>query len=336
MINAELTVSGIIMCCDESIVGLNLGRGYTIRKLALGSLPFKDRITNGQGTLNADYYGSRLIKDGTVYFMCICKETKIQIEGPRFTGGMQVFTDKEMMCEEEISQHANDEMQYLNQVINLLRLFKAGNIGFADVFFTYKFKMLGIMDNTVNNSSYNKTRNTIDARRYVLSTQEIGACNQFIVDFIGAPYVLMENSINEFAWGLEQIDVATGFEQYTTALEMTLLAQNQTGKKQALANRVAAMLGSNQADIIALHQKMIDFYRYRSESLHEGDGSNITLSELQDMEEIVRQVLKVCLIRCKREISQNSCVTWETIKNALIADLMNQVINLKAQGILPT
>lgn len=37
MINVNVSISGIIMCCDESLCGLNLGRGYTIEKCNLGS-----------------------------------------------------------------------------------------------------------------------------------------------------------------------------------------------------------------------------------------------------------------------------------------------------------
>ena len=30
MVDVNVTVSGIIMCCDESVCNVNLGRGYTI------------------------------------------------------------------------------------------------------------------------------------------------------------------------------------------------------------------------------------------------------------------------------------------------------------------
>lgn len=146
----------------------------------------------------------------------------------------------------------------------------------------------------------------------------------------------MKDSIDEFSWGLEQIDVPTGFEQYTTALEMTLLPQNQSGKKQMLANRISAMLGNTPVEVQQLHQKVLNFYRFRSESLHEGDGSNITDSELHDLENITREVLKKCLIRCKIEYDSNSDVTWNEIKDMIMNDLIAQVTSLKNAGILPT
>lgn len=41
MVDVNVTVSGIIMCCDESVCNVNLGRGYTIEKCPLDELPFK-------------------------------------------------------------------------------------------------------------------------------------------------------------------------------------------------------------------------------------------------------------------------------------------------------
>lgn len=58
------------------------------------------------------------------------------------------------------------------------------------------------------------------------------SCNQFLSDYHGSEYTIFKNCIDEFVWGLEQVDIATGFEQFTTALEMTLLDHHQRGKKK--------------------------------------------------------------------------------------------------------
>ena len=91
---------------------------------------------------------------------------------------------------------------------------------------------MGFIKNTLDHSSHNETRNTIANEKFTLNEAEIVACNQWINDYCNVPYALLKNSIDEFSWGLEQIDVPTGFEQYTTALEMTLLPQNQPGKNR--------------------------------------------------------------------------------------------------------
>ena len=38
MINANVSIAGIIMCCDESLRNLTLGRGYVIEKCNLDTL----------------------------------------------------------------------------------------------------------------------------------------------------------------------------------------------------------------------------------------------------------------------------------------------------------
>ena len=134
---------------------------------------------------------------------------------------------------------------------------------------------------------------------------------------------------------MEQTDEATGFEQYTTALEMTMLATGQQGKKQVLSKRTAVLLESNPADITALYNRMLDFYRFRSESLHEGDGQNITSAELLEMEGIVRRVIQKYLSYVSSRIALRPTVTWDELKTEKINDLKNDVQAAVSAGILP-
>lgn len=41
MIDVRVSVSGIIMCCDESLCDLNIGRGYIIEKNEFDTLFLK-------------------------------------------------------------------------------------------------------------------------------------------------------------------------------------------------------------------------------------------------------------------------------------------------------
>ena len=151
------------------------------------------------------------------------------------------------------------------------------------------------------------------------------SCNQFLIDYQGSEYAMLKNCIDEFVWGLEQIDVATGFEQFTTALEMTLLGHNQPGKKEVLSKRVAVMLESTPTAIDQMYARMKTFYRFRSESLHEGDGQNISKAELFEMEAIVRRILIKCIERIKQELQTNASVTWSEVKTIIINDLKSRV-----------
>lgn len=335
MIDVNVSVFGILMCCDESVLGLNLGHGYSIAKMKYEDIPVKDKISDGNGHLSTDYFGSRIIEPDGVYFMCIRKDAAFQINGIELSGHMQIITDENIMCAEKLSAYTGSEMDYLNEQVNLCRLFHAGNIGFRDVFFTYHHRVLGI-NNTFNNNSHNQTRNVIDNRRWHLCDDELSAANQWLSDYTGTPYSVLKSCIDMFSWGLEQIDPATGFEKYTTALEMVLLETDAQAKKQRLANRTSVLIGSDNTEITAIHQKMLSYYRYRSESLHEGDDSNISDAELKELEEITRRVLKKVLIRCKAEITNEPCITWGGIKDRIINDLISHVSSLKSTGVLPS
>ncbi len=334
MIDVSVSVFGILMCCDESICGLNLGHNYSIVKMKYEDIPIREKICDGGGKLNTDYLGSRLIEPDGIYFMCITKRDTFQIEDIQLSGGVVVLTDETLMRPDELSRYTASEMEYLNAQINLCRVFHAGNIGFRDVYFTYQHNTLGIK-NTFNNNSHNQTRNVIDSRKWQLCADEVVDINRWLSDYAGAPYQLLKNGIDEFSWGLEQIDLATGFEKYTTTLEMILLEKNATGKKQKLANRVSVFIGVDNATITALHQKMLNYYRFRSESLHEGDGSNISDVELKELETITRSVVKEALIRCRLANLKDPTASWNSIKKEIINDLVSQIITLKSVGVLP-
>lgn len=333
LIDVTVKITAIIMCCDESILNIDLGNGYTIEKCYYDDFPFKSEIENGKNQLCIEYIGSRLHDEKGSYFFCLKKEDVFSIEGPKIVPGA-VITDKTCQCEEEIGAYQEKEGQYLCMMFSLLRLYKNGNIGLYQTFFNYKFNVLGFINNTQNHTSKSGTRNAYDERKYMLATEDVELCNQFLKDYKSQIYSIMKPIIDEFVWGLEQIDVPTGFEQYTTALEMALLPVNQPGKKQMLSNRIAVLLGKNDAEIAGIHDKMLKFYRYRSESLHEGDGSNISMQEFVEMENFVRQTIVAIMQKCKCQLTLDNTITWIDVKNDLMNELISKVENKKNAGIL--
>lgn len=332
--DVTVTIDGIILYCDESISALQLGNGYIVKKTYLDEIPYKNKITDGNGNLTISYMGSRLRDDNGVYFMCIHKDETYQIQPPLLGSGI-VLTDRDMMCPEQLETYKEKEVEFLNRKISLLQLFKKGNIGFKEIFFEHRFTLMGFINNTQKQTSNNVTRNIVDNTVFTLTSEEAVKCNQFIRDYSGNEYDLLKNCIDEFTWGLEQIDIPTGFEQYTTALEMIFLAIDQQGKKEVLSKRASVLLESDPIKIQALYYKIKNFYRYRSESLHEGDGRNITAAELKEMEEIVRKVLLKYLDFCKTAITNNTSISWEAIKENKINDLKVAVQMAKNAGTLP-
>ncbi len=333
MIDVNVSVFGILMCCDESVIGLDLGRHYSIAKIKYDEIPIKGKISDKNGNISIDYFGSQIVETDGIYFMCIRKDDIFQINGLQISRHAQAFTNNDIMCTDELYAYASLETEYLNKQINLCRLFHTGNIGFRDIHFTYHHNILGI-NNTLKSNIHNQTRNVIDNRKWHLCDDELFAANHWLSDYAGAPYSILRDCIEMFSWGLEQTDPSTGFEKYITALEMLMLRNNEKGKKQKLANRTSVMIGSDNAAIDAICQKMDSYYRFRSESLHEGRYRNISDVELKELESITRHVLKKVLIRCKAEINNEPCITWERIKERIINDLISQVVSLRNTGIL--
>lgn len=334
MITVNVTIDGIILHCDDSVENLEIGNGYKIEKKYFSDLSYKNKITDGEGNLTINYLGSQMKDEKGIYFMCLHKNDHYEIQLPERNVGV-ALTNDDLMCEQQLSEYKQKEMNYLHKIFSLLHLFKKGNIGFVQLFFVHKFTVFGFINQNMKQTDNSISKNIIEDTLFSLSSREITECNAFLSRVTNQEFNLIKENIDEFIWGLEQADISTGFEQYTTALEMTLLAKGERGKKEALSKRVAILLESDTQKIQDLYGKMKNFYRYRSESLHEGNDQNITISELKDLEEITRCVLIKYLEFCKTAILIDSTVTWDTIKREKISDLKNSVSVAISANILP-
>ena len=147
MSQVNVLIYGVILYCDDSILDIELGNGYVLEKRYLDELPFKDKITDGEGKLTINYMGSQLSDEKGKYFICIRKEDTYSVEMPEIKPGM-VLTDSDFMCEDQINEYKKNQMQYLHKVFSLLHLFKAGNIGFIQLFFEQKYTAMGFITNT--------------------------------------------------------------------------------------------------------------------------------------------------------------------------------------------
>lgn len=132
MIDVNVTINGGILYCDDSVLGLQLGNGYSIVKTYIDDLPFKDKIMDGRGQLTIAYFSSVRSDENGKYLICLKKEDVHQIENP--LKGPGVYTDKDMRCDNQIEAYNQKENEHLHKVFSLLRLFKAGNIGTKQIF----------------------------------------------------------------------------------------------------------------------------------------------------------------------------------------------------------
>lgn len=359
--NIQVKINTVLLYADESILALNIGNGYAIEKTRIEVLPIFERITDRRGQLDINYLGSKLTAPDVVdpetfrpivSLVHLHKEDTFAVEPSIIEKGMQ-YSDSQLDCHEQLDTYQDEEFMYLNSIVSLLQIFKKGNIGLKEVFFEFKYTIMNFMNQTKNGCIDIQDANIVRKTKYILLPDEVVVCNSFIAMhmginpdgtrrfnsdgswYISPEFRMMNLIINEFTFGLKQIDIPTGFEQFTTALEMTFLFTNERGKKEALSRRTAVLLGNTDIEVTVLYNKMKNFYRYRSESLHEGDGSNITDVELEELEDIVRKVIQKYLIFCEAEITANPRTTGDIVKAKKIDDLKNLVIGYKMRGILP-
>ena len=331
----KATINGIILYCDESVNKLNIGNSYKIEKKYLDEISYKDRLVDNRGILLPQYIGSQRQDDHGIYFMCIHKEDEYEIDiSKMYEPNKRISTD-DLLFKDQLYAYKEKEISYLYRKISLLRLFKEGNIGFYELFIIHNFKLMGLINQKLDQTDHSLTKNIVDGTFFTLSDTEAAKCNTFIQNVTDKEYDLMKENIKVFMEGVEQQIDSTKLEKYTTVLNMTLLKNNEDTIKAAIAKRTAVLLETDTTKIFELYNKMIFFYKSRSASTHEGNYNAITKSDLEEYEQIVRRVLIKYLGFCRNEISNNPSTTWNEIREKKAYDLKIVVTTAISRNILP-
>ncbi|MCH5301061.1 MAG: hypothetical protein J1E56_07060 [Ruminococcus sp.] len=259
-------------------------------------------------------------------FICLIKEWIHTITLRPLTPNKPyvITSSPEPYVNEQLESYSDSEIDYIYKIFNLLRLFKDGNIGFKEIFIKHSYSAYGLIDQNFNIKSVNENRNLADIKIFSLAPNEVSSCNDFLQKYCSKPYDFLKPCIDKFMWGMD-LDTSTGFEQFASTLEMLLLNKNEQNKKEKLSKRVAVLLGTDSSNITSLYHKMKSFYKYRSESIHEGITNNINVLVYAELKEIVRSVLKKYLQICYTNLISKSHITWPSIKRSTITYLKNEV-----------
>lgn len=331
--DVDVTIDGILLTTNESIAQINIGKGYLIEKIKFEDFKYYSDIVDGKNRLIIDYYNSRILEEvdnsEQIYFMCF-KKTDNFVAQKNVEGSTLTITTEPFFAE-DIQKYMDDEFEYINSIISKLQVYKTGNIGIHKVYFKFKYCFIG--ENTFTNTIWIKDANTINPPKYILSENESIDFGDFAIKYDHC-FRLSKSIIDEFCFGLKQIDNATAFEQYTTSLEMFMLEKNCPNKKQCLSKRTAVALYNSDADVTAACMRMQNYYKFRSESLHEGDFSNITKVELEELENIARLLIKQFLEYMHMCISSNPNETLATVKSKWITMLKSKVTAFQSRGLL--
>lgn len=335
-IEVKVTINAIVLFADESVTKIDWGHGYHVLKLESENFPCFDRIIDAQGKISDDYFPSRILEqvngNNVISFYCLQKQDVFFVPSPQMQPG-KIYSNLDLERTSYLDKYKDEEFTYLYKVISLLQIYKDGNIGFKDIFFNFNYSLLGLFKNSFSATINIKDANTIKRKFYALSEAEVSAWVQFRNDNLNSSFLIMKDIVDVFTFGLKQIDGATAFEKYTTALEMIFLAKNQQCKKEVLSKRIAALLGQNDIEIVTIYKSMKTYYRYRSESLHEGEASNITNLELDSLSDITRRSIRRVFLICNNEIAADNSITWCQVKANLIKALKTQVETLTCRGL---
>lgn len=329
----DVTINGILLNTSESIAHINIGNGYSIEKAKFEDFQYYLDMIDGKSKLVSDYYNSRIIEEVDhqehIYFMCFKKTDSFIAH--RNVEGNTISINQESFFKNDIEKYKDDEFNYIDKIISKLKVFKSGNIGINKVYFEFKYSFIG--NNTFNSTIWMKDANTINPKKYILTEDECKEFNNFSIKYDSC-FDLSKNIIDEFCFGLKQVDDATAFEQFTTSLEMFMLEQNCQNKKQCLSKRTAVALFTADTDVLVTCTKMQSYYKFRSESLHEGDFSNITKVELNELENITRLLIKQFLEYMFVCIASKPSETLATIKTKWIKMLKTRVMAYQSRGML--
>ena len=81
MVNVNVEISGIVQNCDESLLSIQFGNGYSLEKIYFDELTFQGKIVDGYGRIDVQYSNSRMYDNEKLYFICLKKHDNFQILG---------------------------------------------------------------------------------------------------------------------------------------------------------------------------------------------------------------------------------------------------------------
>lgn len=332
MVTVNVSIEAVVLNCDESVKSLELERGYSIEKKCICELNNKKRIRNELKEILYEYSFSKIANGSKeLEFMILSKQETISLNIPQsmlilYCSNLLVSLEEE----QELVKYIDIEHDYLNKVFSMLTVSKKGDIWLKDIFFTFECSEL--WGKPVVQNKLWVTNKVIKRCSFTLPQDEIAKINTEIQRVNSQEFNLLYDVITKFVWGTEQIDLATGVEQYITALEMIFLLSQQKGKKGCLARRYAVLKGETREEREELYESMLKFYEYRSDSLHEGIVDNIDIEVVNKLEAITRESVAEALDSCKSFLAEKPQGSVLDFKRQFVEGLKDRVTQCMQQG----
>ncbi|MBH5318472.1 hypothetical protein I6N90_11715 [Paenibacillus sp. GSMTC-2017] len=337
-IEVNVKVACIVLGADVSLIQINDVDGFSFQKVSVADFKYKDKILLANQKINNKYYLSQLQSDlndtDSSSFVCLTKEVNFTVRCPDVlaTNGVVRITDK-FGDLPELVDFQDEQFELINRIISKLMLLKNLDIGIFEVFYEFSYSYFNINFNKLNTILIEDAKSLI-TKKYKIETTELGDINDFLSDY-NQSYRILKSIIDGFTYSFKLLDNAKSFEQLISVLEIMLLPRNQQKKKETLSKMVAVLVGKDDADIKNIYYKLKSFYRYRSESTHEGIDVNIGINELVELKELTRLSILRYINEAEKSLQSNSQVTFEELKLNLITSLKTTVLTSINSNVLP-
>jgi hypothetical protein len=333
LVSIDVEISTVLIGADESVIGIDLPDGYTIRICDIDDYRFKSKIMGADCKLLPKYHFAKLntMDFKKSRFICLEKQDKIEIRESCDDEGKIQFTDTYITRNEKIQNYKDVEFERIYNWLSALQIYKNGDISINEIFMNFRWDM-GILKSNFLANTLIADANTICENTYCITDSEKADFRIFYSEFKDALQYL-EDIISNFTYAKKILSADKAAEILVTTLEMSLLGKNQQHKKEVLSKRVAVQLHKNDTDLTDIYEFMKLMYKKRSESTHEGTIDNVIDSEFERLENIVRLCIKALIKYSLFETNTNK-ENFKVIRSELIGKLKNSVTNKINEGLL--
>lgn len=336
-IAVKVNIAAIILGADETLLSLDAVDGFSFNKILLNEFKYKDKILLANNKLNNKYYLSQIQSDlnnkDNSSFVCLIKEDSFNVNGPDFIGKEVISISDKSMSLPELEEYQEKQFELINRLLSKLMLLKVADIGIYEVFCQFSYRYFIVNNNNMHTVTIDDAK-TIVTKKFHINTEELTQFNNFLSTHNNS-YNLMKKIIDGYTYSFKLLESAKSFEELVSVLEILLLPKNQKNKKETLSKRTAVLLGNDDTEIDTIYNKVQSFYKFRSESTHEGVYDNVGETELIELKELTRLSILKYMSEIEKLMNSNPMLTFDDFKRQKVATLINEVKNKINAGVLP-
>lgn len=336
-IAVNVKIASVVLGADESLLQLEDVDGFSFQEICLSDFKYKDKILMANQKISNKYFMSQLHSDlndiSNSSFVFLTKEENFIVKSPEtIEKGIVTITDK-FGDLPELVDFQDKQFDLINRIISKLMLSKNAEIGIFEVFYEFSYSYFIINNNKMNTILIDDAKTTI-TKKYRVELTELANINDFLANY-NESFRVLKSIIDGFTYSFKLLEYAKSFEQLISVLEIMLLPRNQQNKKETLSKRTALLLGKDDVDINSIYDKVKSFYKYRSESTHEGIDINIGENELVELRELTRLSILKLINEAEKMLQINPQITFDELKLQLVASLKALVSMKINAGVLP-